>query len=130
MFMYSQRLLLIGVALWAAGTVLLRLTGEWILRPGTAFAAALQVGALVGCGLLVRGICRWSRIPREQVPAAAVCLVIPTLLLDSLSTTVFFPLLFSNLAADRAGAIAALMLASCAGGLLATLPFAGRGARA
>jgi hypothetical protein len=127
--MYTQRLLLIGLGLWAAGTLLLRAAGEWLLRPGTAFAAAVQVAALVGCGLLVRGVCRWMRVPRAQVPAAAVCLVIPTLLLDSLSTTVFFPLLFPNLGADRAGAIAALMLASCAGGLLSTLPQVGRGAR-
>lgn len=72
------RVFLIGVVFWLAGTVVIRLAGEPLLRhPLPLYAvsfAAMAVVARVLFGAL--------KVPRSEWPKAVTLLALPTLLLD------------------------------------------------
>jgi hypothetical protein len=113
----NYRLIACGVALWIVGTVALRFSGQYLLQPGDAketlvlFAVSFPLMAWV-----VRRLCRKYEVRREDWPAAAIAIAMPTLLLDPFSTT-FFPVVFPNMAPETAGVFAAWMLWCCAGAL-------------
>lgn len=114
----KPRLLLAGVALWLIGTIALRLAGDRLLRPGNVpatlllFAVSFPLMALV-----VRGLCRRFRLPREQWLAGAVIIAAPTLLLDPFSSA-FFSFAFPNIPPQAAGIFGGWMLICCAGALV------------
>jgi hypothetical protein len=66
---------------------------------------------------VVRSLCSGARLPREQWPAGAVAIALPTLLLDPFST-IFFPVVFPNMAPEMAGVFGGWMLWCCAGALV------------
>jgi hypothetical protein len=114
----NARLLAWGLGLWLSGTLALRLAGQGLFRPGhwmttlLLFAVSLPLMALV-----LRRLCRAARLPREQWPAGAISLVLPTVLLDPVSC-VFFPRVFPNIPPEAAGVFGGWLLFCCAGALL------------
>jgi Family of unknown function (DUF5367) len=114
----QTRLILTGAVIWIVATLGLRFAGPGLLRPGdwvrTIILFALSFAL---CAWLVRRLCQSSRLPREQWPAAAISVLLPTLLLDPFSSA-FFPQVFPNLAPDAGGLFGGWMLICCAGGLI------------
>jgi len=112
------RLLLYGLGLWITGTVALRLIGQHVLHPGnTAGTLLLFAISFPLMAWLVRRLCRGAHLPPERWPSGAVAVALPTLLLDPFSS-VFFPLVFPNMAPEVAGVFGGWMLWCCAGALL------------
>jgi hypothetical protein len=111
------RLFLYGLGIWIFASLALRLGGQHILRPGSwigtlvLFAVTFPLTAR-----LVRGLCQRFQVPREQWPAAAVWILLPTLLLDPFSSA-FFPVVYPNMAPELAGVFGGWMLCCCAGAL-------------
>lgn len=110
-----------GAIIWLSATVALRLGGQWILHPGSGIATVVlfAASALV-VALLVRRLCRASKLPREQWPAGAISVLLPTLSFDPFSTA-FFPTVFPNIDPAAAGLFGGWMLICCAGGLIGAL---------
>ena len=109
------RLFVTGLMIWASATVLLRLDGQRLLRPAAwPVTLALFAVSFLLMALLARRLCR--RLPREQWPAGAISLALPTLLLDPLGSA-FFPVVFPNIAPQMAGVFGGWMLVCCAGAL-------------
>jgi hypothetical protein len=112
------KLCLYGLAGWVIATLALRFEGQRILHADSwpqvllLFAISFPLMAL-----LVRLLCRHLRLHYEQWPAAAIAILLPTLLLDPFST-VFFPAVFPNMAPALAAVFGAWMLWCCAGGLV------------
>jgi Family of unknown function (DUF5367) len=112
------RLFFYGLAIWMAGTLALRLSGHRFLHPGNwpatllLFAVSFPVTAW-----LVRRLCSRYPLRREEWPAGAVAVLLPTLLLDPFSSA-FFPVVFPNLAPESAGVFGGWMLWCCAGALV------------
>jgi Family of unknown function (DUF5367) len=115
------RLFRMGPLVWAGATACLRLAGQWLLPPGhwlgtlVLFAASFPLMAL-----LTRRLCKSFQLPREQWPAGAMSLALPTLLLDPFSSA-FFPVVFPNIAPEMAGIFGGWMLVCCAGALAGVL---------
>lgn len=114
----KQHLILYGFGIWAAGTIVLRLAGQHLLRPGGS-AATLILFAISFplMGLMVRRICTGFRLPQKQWLEAAFLIALPTLLLDPFSSA-FFPVVFPNMAPEVAGVFGGWMLWCCAGALV------------
>jgi hypothetical protein len=112
------RLFLFGLGIWIGATLALRLAGQHLLRPGDRkgtlilFAVSFPLMAWVA-----RRLCRTVQLPREQWPAGAISIALPTLLLDPFSS-VFFPVVFPNMAPEVAGVFGGWMLWCCAGALV------------
>jgi hypothetical protein len=115
------RLFGMGTAIWALGTLGLRLGGHYLLRPdhplGTLWLFALSLPLMAW---LVRRLCLRSRLPREEWLAGAVAIALPTLFLDPFSSA-FFPSVFPNMAPQMAGVFGGWMLWCCAGAFLGVL---------
>jgi hypothetical protein len=111
-------LVLYGVAIWIGATIALRVAGQHMLHPGDwkgtliLFAVSFPLMAW-----LVRRLCRRAQLPREQWPAGAISVALPTLLLDPFSSA-FFPVVFPNMAPEVAGVFGGWMLWCCAGALM------------
>jgi hypothetical protein len=111
------RLVLYGLGIWIGATLALRLAGQHLVRPGDwkgtliLFAVSFPLMAW-----LVRRLCSRSQLPLEQWPAGAISIALPTLLLDPFSS-VFFPVVFPNMAPEMAGVFGGWMLWCCAGAL-------------
>jgi hypothetical protein len=115
-----KRFLIIGLALWLAGTVVLRLAPGHLLRPDRTLATVALYG---GSFLVMFTLIRWRVLPRLGSPEAAVAvigLVLPTLVLDAFSSA-FFPAVFPNFSAGAAGIFGGWMLICCGGALTAVL---------
>ncbi len=123
-----RRLLTVGLALWIAGTALLR-AAPARLMPLDDATVILIVFALsfLACAWLVRAACQGARLSPREWPAGAIAILAPTLVLDPFSSA-FFPLVFPNLPPDAAGVFGGWMLCCCAGGLLGVLIRRGAGA--
>jgi hypothetical protein len=112
------RLVLCGLEIWVAGTVVLRVAGQRILHPGNwtgmliLFAVSFPLMAW-----LVRRLCKRFRLEQGQWLAGAVSIALPTLLLDPFSSA-FFPVVFPNMAPEMAGVFGGWMLWCCAGALM------------
>ena len=114
-------LLLFGIGIWVGGTAILRLAGQQILHPGNE-AATLGLFALSFplMALLVRRLCRRFLTRREDWPAGAISIALPTLVLDPFSSA-FFSRVFPNIAPEMAGVFGGWMLWCCAGALAGVL---------
>lgn len=113
-----RRVIITGLVIWLGATVALRFTGQYLLRPENILAVAmLLLLSFPLMALLARRICAEAAIPREQWPAAAIFLVMPTLVLDTFSSA-FFPLVYPNMPQEAAGLFGGWMLCCCAGALL------------
>jgi len=117
----SRALLLYGFGLWLLGTIVLRVAGQHLLHPGSLPATlALFAVSVLAMALLARRLCLRLGLPREQWPAGAVSLALPTLVLDPFSSA-FFPAVFPNIAPAAAGVFGGWMLCCCAGALLGVM---------
>ena len=115
------RILLYGCAGWIAATIAVRFWGQHVLHPGNATGTVLLfASSFAVMAWLVRKLCRGLRLPLEQWPAAAVSLLLPTLLLDPFSSA-FFPYVFPNITPEAAGIFGGWMLISCAGALVGAI---------
>ena len=111
------KVLLIGILLWAAGTVALRLAGRGLLRPADgARTIALYVVSFLLMMLLAPGVFRLLKLDRNTWFQAVTLLTLPTLILDPFSC-LFFSRIFPNIAPAAAGAFGGWMLISCAGAI-------------
>ena len=104
------KLLLYGLAIWIAATIALRLAGQHILHPGN-WTATLVLFALSFplMALLVRRLCTRFLPRRDEWPAGAISIALPTLCLDPFSSA-FFPIVFPNMAPEMAGVFGGWML--------------------
>ncbi len=92
-----KRLLGVGFLIWVAGTVALRLFGQYILYPENPLGVALLLLiSFPAMALLMRKICLDAGVPREHWPLAGILLTIPTMVLDTFSTA-FFPAFYPNI---------------------------------
>jgi len=114
----KSRLVWIGSFIWLAATLLLRADGQIILRDGS-WPRILLLFAIsfAGVAVLVRRACEGARLRPEEWPAGAISILLPTLLLDPLSSA-FFPAVFPNMAPELAGVFGGWMIVCCAGGLV------------
>lgn len=110
-----KHLILVGLILWAVGTIGIRLAGQHMLHPqnvtGTVILYVLSFALM---GLLARRIFSRMGLERESWPRAATLLALPTLLLDPFSSA-FFPFVFPNVDPAAAGIFGGWMLICCAG---------------
>jgi hypothetical protein len=112
-----RSLFLYGLAIWLAATAALRFAGQRVLHPDSASRTLILFAiSFTLMALLARRLCRRFHVPSEGWPAAAISLVLPTLLLDPFSSA-FFPTVFPNIPASAAGIFGGWMLCCCAGAL-------------
>jgi hypothetical protein len=122
----KTRLFFCGLGIWIGATIVLRLAGRQVLRPGDwkanliLFAVSFPLMAWI-----VRRLCGRFRLPPEQWPAGAISIALPTLLLDPFSSA-FFPVVFPNMAPEVAGVFGGWMLWCCAGALVGAIIRPGR----
>jgi hypothetical protein len=109
-----------GVALWAIGTIVTRVAGQYLLSNGAAGTLLLYGGSFAVMALLVPKLFDGARVRREDSAHAYVLLSIPTLTLDPF-TCAFFSSLFPNVPAGAAGVFGGWMLACCAGAAVGVL---------
>jgi len=113
----DARFVLWGAALWAIGTIVLRLGGQFLLHPvAGAPTVALFAVSFILFAAVARRLCRRFGVADDRWIAAGVSLVMPTLVLDPFSAA-FFPVVFPNIAPGAAGIFGGWMLACCAGAL-------------
>jgi hypothetical protein len=112
----KPRLILIGFVVWLAATLFLRVRGQNLLAPDHDLKlAVIFLLSFPLMALLIRRLC--SDLPRrEDQFTAAISILLPTLLLDPFSS-VFFRMVFPNIAPEMAGVFGGWMLWCCAGGL-------------
>lgn len=121
MFTLHPRLLLYGLGIWVLGTVALRVFGQRMLHPDRPISIVVLFAiSFLLMAWLVRRICSRFRIPREQWPAGAISLALPSLLLDPFSSA-FFPAVFPNMSPAAAGLFGGWIICSLAGALSVTL---------
>lgn len=118
--------MLIGLAVWTAATLALRMSGPNTLQPGNWLRTLLLfIVSFAAIAWFVRRLCRRLNLRREDWPAGAVSILLPTLLLDPFSSA-FFPQVFPNLAPEAAGLFGGWMLICCAGALIGVTIRSGR----
>jgi hypothetical protein len=116
MFILKKSLILYGFAIWLGATLILRVSGQHLLRPqGWSGTLVLFAVSFLLMAWLARRLCR--RLPPQEWPAGAISLALPTLLLDPFSSA-FFPLVFPNLASELAGVFGGWIICCCAGALI------------
>lgn len=99
-----------SVLIWLAATVVLRLWGHTFFTPGSTLSMVSSfLFSLTFLPLLVYAIFRWKKVLMDQRLEAAVCLAIPGMLLDVV-TTYFFAQAFPNVLPTADGAFGAWLL--------------------
>ena len=117
----NVRLFLTGLVIWAAATLALRAAGQWLLHPHNVSGIVLLfVVSLPLMAWVVRRLCQGAHLPHDQWLSGAVSIALPTLLLDTFSSTLF-PFVFPNLAPEMAGVFGGWILWCCAGAFLGVL---------
>ena len=117
----NTRLVACGAAIWLGTTVLLRVEGQRLLRPGdVAGTLILFAASFPAMAWVVRRLCRRFALRRDDWPAGAVSVALPTLLLDPFSSA-FFPVTFPNMSPEVAGVFGGWMLWCCAGALVGAI---------
>ena len=104
--------------LWAAGTLLVRLSGHELLAPGfSGRTATTYVASFGAMYLLVPHLCaRAGLVNRHEWFKAVALMMLPTLTLDAVSC-VFFTQLFPNIDSSAAGAFGGWMMICCSGAI-------------
>lgn len=90
-----------GFAIWAAATLALRAAGDVVLRDASPRTAALLLAASLPLMIAI-AMAVLRRCAAEERTRAAIALVAPGMLLDTLSA-IFFTRVFPNLPAAAAG---------------------------
>lgn len=101
-------MLLWGFAIWLLATLALRGAGQWLFG-GMGAMALLFVVSVPAMIWLPRWLLVRVGLPAESAASAVIALVIPGMLLDTLSTLAF-PWVFPNVPQERAAAFAAWIL--------------------
>ena len=97
-----KRMVIIGFAIWALATIALRLAGQNVFRSTSSVAAlTLLLVSLPGMFAVAVAVLRRYR-SAEQRALAAIALVAPGMLLDTISS-IWFSRVFPNIRADAAG---------------------------
>lgn len=113
-----QTALLLGVAIWIAGTAAIRVAGHHFLSVGrTGLTLALYAAGFVAMAAAVPWIFRRMGLQREAAFQAVTLLRLPTLILDPFSCLFFSPV-FPNLDPAAAGVFGGWMLICCGGAVL------------
>lgn len=100
----------ISFLIWLTATVVLRLWGHTFFIPDSTLSMVSSFLFSVTClPLLVYAIFQWKKVPPHQCLEAAVCLSIPGMLLDVV-TTYFFTQAFPNVLPTADGAFGAWLL--------------------
>jgi len=111
----SRRVLWVGLSLWVAGTVILRLAGERILHPHHPVeTAGLYLASFLLMAFFAPRIFRRMGLSRDQWPRAVTLLILPTLILDACSCACFAAF-FQNIDPGAAGVFGGWMLICCGG---------------
>jgi hypothetical protein len=109
------RTLLVGILLWMAGTVAIRLAGQRLLhRDRPISTLILYAASFLLMALLTRRIFRRLGLEEVSWPGIASLLILPTLILDPVSCA-FFSHVFPNVDPGAAGVFGGWMLICCAG---------------
>ena len=113
-----RRIFIVGIVIWLAASIVLRLAGQYLLHPDNPIAIALLlVASFPLMAWIARRICADAKMPREQWPAAAIFLVLPSLVLDTFSAA-FFATVYPNISPAAAGLFGGWILCCCGGALL------------
>ncbi len=110
--------LLLGFAVWLVATVAFRLVGQYLLNPSTPVVIAglfvVVVPAIIGLALLFY---RWRSVTGAARLQAAIALVLPGMLLDTL-VVAWFETVFPNMLPDAAKHFCGMLLLAYASVLL------------
>jgi predicted neutral ceramidase superfamily lipid hydrolase len=116
-----RKTLLLGIIIWIAATMAIRLWGQYLLQPGQTWQILLlYLISFIAMMWLVRKICNWLAVQKESWINAASLLILPTLVLDSFSC-LYFASVFPNIDSAAAGAFGGWMLICCGGGISGAL---------
>lgn len=112
------RAFLIGLLLWAVGTVGIRVAGQRALQSDHLTRISILYGvSFVLMAILVPRICQRLRLEKERWFEGAALLILPTLILDAFSCA-FFPFVFPNIDPGAAGLFGGWMLICCGGAMV------------
>lgn len=96
--------------IWLVATVIMRLWGHTFFIPENNFSMGSSfLFSLVFLPLLAYALFRWKKVQPHQRRDAAICLAIPGMLLDAV-TTYFFTQVFPNVLPAADGAFGAWLL--------------------
>jgi uncharacterized protein DUF5367 len=92
-----------GFVIWLVATIAVRVGGHWVFNPssGAAIAALLAISGPVMFAL-PRWIFAGLALDRDRYAVAAIALVAPGMILDTISA-IWFPQVFPNMRGDAAG---------------------------
>ena len=115
------RISLLGLLIWVAGTITIRIWGQYFLQPQlTARTLTLYAASFVAMALLIPLMLRLLGVEESSWPRGACLLILPTLILDPFSC-LFFASAFPNVDPAAAGAFGGWMLICCGGAVVAVL---------
>ncbi|MBD2773931.1 DUF5367 domain-containing protein [Iningainema tapete] len=101
---------LLSFLIWLIATLILRLWGHTFFIPSNSLLMSLNfLWSLSFWPLIVYGIFRWQKVQPQQRRDVAICLAIPGMLLDVL-TTYFFAQVFPNMSPWADGPYGAWLL--------------------
>jgi hypothetical protein len=100
-----KRMAITGFIIWAVATIALRLAGQYVFRGSPIPLLIITLPVMIAVAITVL---RRYRLP-EQRALAAVALVAPGMLLDTISA-IWFPTVFPNIRPDAAGAFGGWLL--------------------
>ena len=113
-----KRVIVVGLAIWLAASIVLRLWGQHLLNPDSIPSVVrLFVVSAALMAWLPRWIFRRQNIPREVWSTAVIALAAPGMLLDSISTF-SFSTVFPNIRPDAAALFGAWILVCNAAALI------------
>jgi len=98
-----KRVATTGFVIWLLATIALRLGGQWLFNPESAASIAVLL-AISGPAMfmLPRRIFAGLPLERDDYAIAAIALVAPGMILDTISA-IWFPQVFPNIRPDAAG---------------------------
>lgn len=103
----------LSVVLWAIATLTLRLWGHTFFIPDSNLSMSISFLGSLLLVALVYGIFHWQKVQPQQRRDVAICLAIPAMLLDVLSTY-FFAQVYPNMSPSAAGPYGAWLLCAYA----------------
>lgn len=100
----------ISFLIWLTATIVMRLWGHTFFIPNSTLSMVSSfLFSLTFLPLLVYVIFQWKKVPPHQHQEAVICLAIPGMLLDVV-TTYFFAQVFPNILPSADGAFGAWLL--------------------